>query len=266
MLDEHGDQLQRVDLRARSAAAALADLVELGPRPAFVILHLDRLAGHLALDDRRIEDARRQVGRTAALPVDAAGRKRVFRTVAARHARGRHHIRLEAECPQQAAGCHLGVHLAVLLAVLDLDLVGFCERAPELRRQAGERLLGIDKRACRLRANAVGRAQRWALNQIQRGGIDRLPDARPLHHLLPLGDAQRRERVRPLRRLGIGGGTEPPAGAPNKREDKHGQRNSITHHSTTSCTPCATTAETFRVRLWARNAVFGPARHAIYII
>ncbi len=52
---EHGQQAQRVDVRARRAALLRIDQIELEERPAFELLGLDRAAVVLALDRDPLE-------------------------------------------------------------------------------------------------------------------------------------------------------------------------------------------------------------------
>src|SRR5688572_9159127 len=131
VLEEDSQELQRVAVGRRRATACLLHVVELGPWPGAVRFEL--LARHLALDRRRVEQ------RAAVAPQDAG---EVFRTAAADDTHRVHAICAKTEGPEQAGCRHLGVHLCVAAAELDLQVVAR-RGARELRRTAGEVLVHV---------------------------------------------------------------------------------------------------------------------------
>jgi hypothetical protein len=133
VLHERGEELVRVGVCARRTARGGVDRVELGPGPAFMRIPLDRLTAGLMLHRRRIEDDDPAwMWRGIAPGIVAAAR--------APHAHRIDTIGREAECPHEPAPRDLGVDLAVVGAILDLDDVGAVApgAAHELRRHPAE--------------------------------------------------------------------------------------------------------------------------------
>ena len=126
VLNEHSQQLQRVDVRTGRTARAGIHLVQLRPRPAFKARHFNGVT--------RGEGARPRPDRTRGrptsrwlpqVPIRLAGGKRISGTVLATDAGRIHAIHLEAQRPEQSTRRDLRVDLAVLLSVLHFhDVVG----------------------------------------------------------------------------------------------------------------------------------------------
>ena len=135
VLKKDGQQFQRVAVRARRAAGGVLHLVKLRPRPAGVDRELHRRALHLPLDGGGIEQ--HLVLGLALVFV------RIGRTALTRHANRIHAVGREPQRPQQARRGDFAVHLAVLRAVLDLQLVVLADDAGELWRRAARRFVAV---------------------------------------------------------------------------------------------------------------------------
>ena len=133
VLEEHGEELERVALSDGRAAGALVHSIELRPRPPRIHARPDELVpGHLALDRGEIKDdlSWRSV---------AFGRK--LRGTASTHDAYRiQSIGPEPQRPQQSCRRDAGVDFAVRASEPDFHLVVRRNRAGELRRAAAEPL------------------------------------------------------------------------------------------------------------------------------
>src|SRR6185436_10160442 len=123
VLDEDGEELQRVAVRLGRAAMFGVGQIELGPAPAFG-LAVQLMSGRLALDRRDLEE---MVAR-ALLPLHP----RIVRAAAAEDLDGIGHFRAEAEGPQQPAREDTAFDLAVVGAVAHLHFVAVVQLAMKL--------------------------------------------------------------------------------------------------------------------------------------
>ena len=169
VLQEDGDELQRVAVRDRRAAGALVDQIELVPRPPGADARRFHLpAFHLAFD-RRVVESRLAGGRRLRI-----GQRDPARTSAADHVHRIQEVGAEAERPQQACRRDAGEDLVVVAPVAHLHVILTVDRAAEFRRGAGKRFLGVVARDRRVRREPA-LATRPRL-QVERADVRRLPE------------------------------------------------------------------------------------------
>ncbi len=125
VLQEDRHQFEGVALGARSATRSFVDAIQFVPRPD--VIGFQRFALHLALDDRGIDQG-------FLWAADDAGD--VSGASSTHNLDGVIPIGSKPYRPQQSRGGHLGIHLAVAAAVLDLHLVVLLDPAGKLRCRA----------------------------------------------------------------------------------------------------------------------------------
>ena len=163
VLDEDGEQLQRVALRSRRTAGPLVHRVELRPRPSTVRPGFDGPAFQLPLDGGGIEEH----GATFAHALLPLG------TPLAEHAHRVHPVHGKSESPEQPRGCHLGIHFPIFTPELHLHLVVRRDDAGELRGVAAHQFV-----AMRATNGFVGRKRSVPLrtcSHVHRSDVGRLP-------------------------------------------------------------------------------------------